>query len=184
MRRAPTTRRLTHGAQLFLCGVVFLSGLACSQAPAAQRIPEELLILPGAAAVRSTGEHAGTVSYDVEMPYPATQATEAIRAHLERRGWTALAEDFLNPGLPTSVSRGWTAYEELAPQGGSRHIFQWVTDWEDKSGRIVRYALRYDATRAPNGELRPHGRLRVIAILHAADWVKAARSVLKPKPPR
>jgi hypothetical protein len=61
---------------------------------------------------------------------------------LEANGWKPLKEDYLNPGLPSSQVNGWSDFEDASRQP-PKIIHQWIGDWEDKYGNIIRYAFIY-----------------------------------------
>src|SRR5262249_30746944 len=84
-----------------------------------------------------------SVTYQLNQDYPARSAIQTITARLESNGWRPLREDFLNPGLPTSVVRGWMHFED-GNTGRPTEVYQWVGQWEDTSKRIVWYILSYD----------------------------------------
>src|SRR5947208_7502451 len=93
------------GVSILLSFAVF----GCNRTDAAKTAswPEALVVVPKAFNARSTGENDGTVLYDVREPYPANGVIAAIRTKLEILGWRGLQEDFLNPGLPSSLVNGW-----------------------------------------------------------------------------
>jgi hypothetical protein len=151
-------------------------GGACREPPSAgQRArPDVLIVLSGASEVQDTDENEGTVLYQVNEAFPAQAAITAIRSRLEGRAWRPQQEDFLNPGLATSLGRGWTSHEDRTGPRAVR-VYEWVGQWEDEAKRIVWYVLTYDTVTAPDGEIRAQGRLRVRATLLSAETAKALR---------
>jgi hypothetical protein len=158
---------------MWMC--VAMGGACQEPPPAGQRArPDVLIVLPGAADVRDTDENEGTVLYQLNEEFPAQAAINTIRSRLESRGWRPLQEDFLNPGLATSLGRGWTSHEDRTGPRSVR-VYEWVGQWEDEAKRIVWYVLTYDAVTSPDGEIRAQGRLRVRATLLSAETAKALR---------
>jgi hypothetical protein len=82
------------------------------------------------------------LSYKIKENYPATSAIKQISGQMEANGWKLLKEDYLNPGLPSSQVKGWSDFED-ASRPPTRIVHQWMGDWEDKYGNIVRYAFIY-----------------------------------------
>jgi hypothetical protein len=164
-----------------LFAVLFvLSAVAGIEHSAFARQSSDVLIkLPGATDVRSKQADDGDpVTYKVDVPHPAQPAILEIRNRLERAGWRSLNEDFLNPDSPSSIVRGWTEFEEAVPGQRQGWVFQWMAQWEDSTGRIVEYVLRYDGVIA-NGEIKAVGPMQVTAILFSAERAKALRSWAK-----
>jgi hypothetical protein len=131
-------------------------------------------VLPGASEVQDTDENEGTVLYQLNEAFPAQAAITAIRSRLEGRGWRPLQEDFLNPGLATSLGRGWASHEDRT-RPRAVQVYEWVGQWADDAKRIVWYVLSYDAVTSPHGEIRAQGRLRVRATLLSAETARALR---------
>jgi hypothetical protein len=88
------------------------------------------------------------VQYRLATPYPAQPFLDDLSARLTSRGWKPMERDFLNPTIPTSNVRGWTAFVDgraKPPMG----IHQWLGGWTDQKGAVVSYALTYRS--AANG---------------------------------
>jgi hypothetical protein len=82
------------------------------------------------------------VTYRVRAKFPASTVIRRISQKLRERGWNALAYDFLGPGSTPSQMRVWQ--ERLtATTKPWVCLRQWIGDWKDSSGDIVRYAFRY-----------------------------------------
>jgi hypothetical protein len=158
--------------------VSFLSGLACKYPAAGSRQirPDALIVLPGATDVRDTNENDGTVLYELNQDYPALPVTQTITARLESSGWRPLREEFLNPGLSTSLVRGWVSVEDRTT-GRPTQVYQWVGQWEDASRRIVWYVFAYDAVPGPGGEIRALGPLKVRATVLSAATVRRLQEI-------
>jgi hypothetical protein len=65
-------------------------------------MPGVLIVLAGAEAVTYFNDADGAVTYRLDVPHPALETIQAIRARLEPVGWTPTEDDFLNPGLNNS----------------------------------------------------------------------------------
>lgn len=180
MQLFPTFMRSTrHRRGLITAAMAALVGATGCQQPATgdQRVrPDALIVVPGALAVRDLAENEGTVLYEVDEKYPAQTVIDTIRTRLEGAGWRVLSEDFLNPGVQTSVVRGWASHEDRTT-AQPRTVYEWAAQWEDPSKRIVWYVLTYDATVRPDGEIRAEGRLKVRATLFSAEAIKTLRDV-------
>jgi len=59
--------------------------------------------------------------------------------HFDELAWKPLMEDFLNPGISTSLVRGWTNYQDDVRH---QYVWQWQGQWESDKGEIATYALR------------------------------------------
>ena len=122
------------------------SDIAVSNLPPELRVPKDAVH----AIARSDGKAVG-VEYEIPVPYPAQNFLAEVSSHLEKRGWKAAETDLLNPSVPSSHIRGWTAFvdETVSPRVA---MHQWLADWRNQKGDVVSYALRYsslagDATR-------------------------------------
>jgi hypothetical protein len=80
--------------------------------------------------------------YNVRVKFPATAVVDWISRKLHERGWNAPTNDFMDPSSASSRAFGWQ--EELA---GLKQpwvcVRLWIGDWQDSSGNIVRYIVRY-----------------------------------------
>jgi hypothetical protein len=65
----------------------------------------------------------------------------AIAASFPAR-WHGRTEHFLNKGIPTSQVRGWQEFDDLSVKP-PEHVWQWLGEWQDASGRILTLALVY-----------------------------------------
>jgi len=139
--------------------------------------PKELSPLPGATHVKYGTEHQGTISYELAESYPATHAIELLRSRFRRDGWRELADDFLNPGTPTSFSRGWDLYGDATLKAGvTKDVHAWDGQWTDDAGRIVWYTLKYVG---PVDE-PPGGPLHVLGVILSAEQTNT-ESFQRPK---
>jgi len=105
---------------------------------------EALIVLDGATQLqRDPGAYwSFHVAYALTEKHPASNAIQQISSRLKALGWTPLQDDWLNPGLPSSHVRGWTDFVD-GTTTPMHHVHQWGAQWQDKSGNIVGYTLRY-----------------------------------------
>jgi hypothetical protein len=158
---------LTTGAWLLVA-----LGCANGQQTSVRSLPQELVPLPDAVNVRYTSENEGTVSYELNVQYPANTVVEALVKRLEMMGWRGLKYDVLNPEVPSSLISGWKFYED-ATQRDERPVYRWMAQWEDVSGRIVWYTLKFEGPADSSGG--PVGPLHITGTLFSADTASQMR---------
>jgi hypothetical protein len=132
MQLLPALKRANHSNCTLVVAVVWLLfGLGCKSGPVGtQRArPDALIVLPGALEVHDTDENECTVLYQLNEKYPALPIIQTIQGRLEAAGWRPLVDNFLNPGSPTSLVRGWESHEDRT-QGRATQVYQWVGQWE------------------------------------------------------
>ncbi len=119
--------------------VVLLSGaiFACANAEPVEPKPY-LAPYPGSRVTSAAGIDA--IAYEIDEPYPAERVLQFIKSRVPAE-FRPLAEDFMNPGVPTSHVRGWTSYEDATTPTASVH--QWQAEWKDAEGNILAYTLEY-----------------------------------------
>jgi len=108
------------------------------------RHPDSLITVQWATKPIYTDQPRGgtALTYTVPESYPADDAITFIREALRKKGWKPLKEDFMNPGLPTSESRGWDQFDDATHQPPT-HVYQWMGDWENNAHDITRYSFEY-----------------------------------------
>ncbi|MFA6434985.1 MAG: hypothetical protein WCW52_09850 [Elusimicrobiales bacterium] len=125
--------------------VLLLGAVGCHRPPSQDpaQYSKALIVLPGAMEVKYS-KYRGTdqVFYKLTESYPASQALKQISAQLKVSGWIALKEDALNPGTPTSHVIGWENYIDKTGK-----VYQWLADWKNENGDMLRYALQYRSTK-------------------------------------
>ena len=124
-------------------------GTACNQERDSANLaglPPQLVVMPGAERVKPVIRPDGTwqVSYDVTMAFPAAALFDAIKSTLPPDKWEPLANDMLNPDIPSSHKRGWTDFID-GTKNPNTDVRLWMAEWRDCEGNIVWYALRYDS---------------------------------------
>ncbi|HET6456484.1 MAG TPA: hypothetical protein VFI02_18930 [Armatimonadota bacterium] len=139
--------------------------------------PSALVLLPWATDVHAA-KFKGTdqLQYKLTEAYPAKSALTHISEQLQSQGWKPLKEDYLNPGLPSSHVRGWTRFLD-GTQQPEQEVRQWMADWTNARGDVVRYGLKY---RWPLNGKEDLKTLSVTAIYIPADLARAGKqAVLK-----
>jgi hypothetical protein len=131
--------------------------------------PPSLIVLPGATNINCRSfEGTIQVTYRLAVEYPADATIATLRRQLRMLGWLPLAEDFLNPGLSSSIVEGWSVFVD-----GTVHpeqmVHQWMADWIGLDGQVVRFGLRYST---PAGA-KSLNDLHVAGILTPAAMAKA-----------
>ncbi len=127
-----------------LSTAIIIASLGChSVSESPPRYSRALIVLPNAREVKF-GKYNGSdqLSYTVEVEYPASEQISTISKKLAENGWKPLREDWLNPGLKSSHTRGWTDFEDVSRRRDLR-VFQWLAQWDDKAGDVVAYAYQY-----------------------------------------
>lgn len=104
-----------------------------------------LLVHPKAESVEFV-KYEGTdqVSYRLKIKYPASGLVGWVSFRLDEMGWSPLVRDYLNPNLSSSHVRGWTSF--VTAGEGDKRVYQWLGDWQNGTGDIVRYEFRYAQT--------------------------------------
>jgi hypothetical protein len=131
-----------------------------------------LILLSGAKDIRQA-QSKGTeqLGYTLKEAYPADAALKDIKARLEKAGWKPMKEAFLNPGSPSSHSRGWTDYVDATRQP-NQNVKQWAAQWENDKGDVVEYFLVY---RSPINEPQQLDSLQVMEVYLPAKVAEATR---------
>jgi hypothetical protein len=133
-----------HIAAAFVVCIIICAGLSSGQqqAAAAER-PAALILSPGSTGVRFDEQgNTARLSYHVSSKFPATSVIDWISDQLQKAGWKPLKYDFLNPNSPSSHVTGWP-YQLDGTKNPALCVHQWLGDWRDPSGNIVRYGFRY-----------------------------------------
>jgi hypothetical protein len=85
------------------------------------------------------------VAYSVTSCYPAYNFIDIMVSKMASGRWRRLDFDFLNPKIRLNHARalGGT-WSHIGDQDGN-DVYQWIDDWEDSEGDLVRYWLRFRA---------------------------------------
>lgn len=121
--------------------MLVLASVGCQQTVANQS--KDILVVSGATNIRfSTLYGTQQVDYQIKICYPGKKVIEDLSKGMKQKNWVLLTEDFLNPGLKSNHVRGeWSSFRNQE----NNYIYQWIEDWQDSSGNIIRYGLRYVA---------------------------------------
>ncbi len=144
--------------------------------------PESLLIAPSAINPKYLAYPDGReqLTYLVDTEYPAESTIAFFSTQLQNRRWTALRQDFLNPGIPSSQVRGWTQFEDRSKEPRAA-VRAWDCDWEDGAHNITTYSLRY---RYPVNGDEDSGMLRVMALYIPANIAEKLKHVSQSGKPK
>jgi hypothetical protein len=138
--------------------------------------PDALLLYPGAKEV-SSGKRGGTdqLTYHVKERLPASGVIDWISAELRSQNWKPLPYDSLEPNNASVASqvRGWHPFIDSTGLGC---VQQWLGDWRDSSGNVVRYVFRY---KLPKGCAPESDDLEVLAVYIPAPFVKQGQEDFK-----
>jgi hypothetical protein len=140
--------RFTEVRRLALTGSFFsllALALGCRHGGAQQseKLPAELLVPAGAREVSSRVEGGiAAVKFKINAAYPAADFLATTSSRLEPLGWRKLPTDWLNPTIPSSHIRGWTSFPNTRTRP-FMGVHQWIGDWQNMSGDVVTYSLRY-----------------------------------------
>ena len=162
-----------------LGAVTLLAVAACAKAGALDQRPAELIVLDGATSVRdATRNGVYELTYQLESTYPAANVTSKIEAIFNDTRWSALAEDWLNPGNPSGHSLGWGSLLDSSKTPNTI-VHKWSAEWKDTNDNIVIYMLRFGSA-VPRDEpflQRPDNHiLKVTAAFVPANVVHVLRS--------
>lgn len=139
-------------------------------------LPSCFVIAPGATRVsRTEFQGKDQLTYRVEASYPARNILKLVTGRLRTLGWVGLKEYWLNPGLPSSLIRGWDYFEDQTTRPATS-VRAWQADWENRRHDILVYILEYrcpDKLCASTAEIHD---LRVTAIHVPADLAKQIKS--------
>lgn len=165
-----------------------VSACACRQTPQPSVLPEQIVIFPGATAVRPESHRDGTVgvTYEIDMAFPAAPLLERLRAVFPADTWRALPNDWLNPGLPSSHTRGWGNFQD-GTNTPTTEVHQWMAQWQDLHGDVVLYVLRYDSKAGANPSMLAapdNARLHVTAVWNPAAVAEQLMNSAHGMPPK
>jgi len=137
--------RILSSLIIFLIVTIYVVGCENNQELRSYKHSDALIELENADNIFYDPRDDGSIqlSYQIKENYPAKQAIKIISTKLASGGWVPLKEDFLNPGLISSHVGGWTKFEDSSDKP-TRIIHQWMGDWKNQGGNIVRYAFIYE----------------------------------------
>jgi len=120
------------------------------------------------------------VSSEIVACFPAASVIDELVNHMAGKGWKRLEFDFLNPKSKVKLNHA-KPYHSLAMKWGhystkdAMDIYQWVDDWQDLDGNIIRYGLMYRVKSDADSEMCA---LSVIAIYVPSETVKQIEFIL------
>ena len=136
--------KLTYFFHWLLLLTLLFIGCQRASANRSSGVPDALLVVSGASDVQfSTRYGTQQVNYQVKkICYPGKKVIDELSNGMLQRKWVILSEDIMNPGLKANAARDeWSTFWDA--QGN--YIYQWIDDWKDPAGNIIRYGLRYIA---------------------------------------
>jgi hypothetical protein len=138
------------------------------------KLPPELAVPAGATKIVPRGDGAAfAVQYRLAVQYPAEEFLSDLKTRLAGRAWKPMEHDLLNPQVPTSHVRGWTAMVDprSRPLLG---VHRWQGSWTNERGDVVDYNLEYAvAANSIDRPPPPEAELSVTAFLHPAAQARA-----------
>jgi hypothetical protein len=154
-------------------------GSWCQQSPNADgRAASFFVVVPRATGVKqSIFQGKDQIIYHVQSEYPADDVLRTIGVRLKNLGWKPLKEDWLNPGLPSSLVRGWTYYEDETTKPATS-VRVWGADWENGAHDILSYDLEYRCPGNLCSSTFDLHDLRVLAIHIPADIAKQMKAAI------
>jgi hypothetical protein len=157
---------------LSLVAIAYIAGCDRSFDKKPKNYSDALILLPKATEVRYY-ELGGSfqLTYKIATEYPAADLIATISNQLKQGNWQPLKEDYLNPGLSSSHVRGWTSFQD-GTKKPPQIVHQWLADWENQAGEVVRYGFRYQYESGKTKDLKD---LAVIAIFMPASLAKQTR---------
>jgi hypothetical protein len=166
--------KLTKRCVSILFIIFFLS--ACDVGSSKSEEKTALLVHPTGRDVQyNKVKGTSQVSYSVSVKYPARDVIDWLSNELKQNGWKPLDYDFLDPKIKLSHVTGWTSFiDSRTPV--EYQIHQWLGNWQDASGGVVRYQLRYEYPKRSQPELSV---LKVSAVYISPELAREAEKFPK-----
>lgn len=135
---------------VFCIILLFPSTVCHASTERPKEFPQSLLVVTDASELRYyTLEGTQQVNYRVKICYPGSKVLGELSDRMKQKAWILLNEDFLNPGIKSNYVRGeWSTFWDEK----GNYIYQWISDWKDTAGNVIRYNLRYVARDKQNSE--------------------------------
>lgn len=92
------------------------------------------------------------VSYNVKICFPAAAFIDKMVKAMSQREWKRLEFDHNNPEIKLNHAKKpaeWSYFID-ASKKTQEDVWQWIDDWKDSSGNIIRYLLMYRTARESN----------------------------------
>jgi hypothetical protein len=178
---------LHRSAQIAILLVVTIyEALAgCKRSEISKKHSESLLAAPSAINPKYLAYPDGReqLTYLLDTDYPAEATISFISTELHKQRWEPLRDDFLNPGIPSSLVRGWMQYED-ASQEPRASVWQWACDWEDAHHNITVYDLKYRYPMSGAHDPPDAKMLHVVALYIPVQVAENMKDATKPDPPK
>lgn len=144
---------------------------ACESAKTQQvQLPSGFFIPEGARQVQFYERDAvREVSYKLDVAYPASPFLCELTQHLDDGHWHGLREDAFNPGLESSLVRGWTNFGN-ASRRPETHVHSWGAQWRNQRGDLLTYGIRYEYPENTRPRLST---MSVTALIWPAELVRS-----------
>lgn len=146
MSKIRSALQYSVSASALLLAATFLAA-SPSQYPSEEKYPPSLVVVSPTKNQKYVRYPDGReqLTYLIEAEYPAERVLPFIKGELKKQGWEPLPNDFLNPGIPSSIQRGWTFFQDQT-QSPATFVWQWSVDWKNATNDITSYTLAYQAT--------------------------------------
>jgi hypothetical protein len=170
---------------LLLASMLEMVGGCQRASDSAKRHADSLIVAPSAVSPRYLAYPDGReqLTYMVDTEYPAESTIAFLSTQLRNRRWTALREDFLNPGIPTSEVRGWMQFEDASREPRAS-VRVWGCDWEDGAHNITLYYLEYRYPLSGAHDPPDARMLHVMALYIPAAVAEKMKHVTRPDQPK
>ena len=155
---------------LLLCTAATACG-AVGQEGAQPQLAPGLVVVEGATAPTRIDEYDGAVSYHVRDPFPGSLVIARLRERLAAVGWKGMTLDFVvTPGAPAATRQWATSFDS-----SDRMVRDWSGSWENETGAVVVYFLRYESEQAT----RVAEDLQVRAIYFSPQRARQIRDLMR-----
>jgi hypothetical protein len=170
---------------LLLASMLGMVGGCQRPSESAKTHADSLLVAPSAINPKYLAYSDGReqLTYTIDTDYPADSTIFFLSTQLQNRRWTALREDFLNPGIPSSQVRGWTQFEDRSEEPRAT-VRAWGCDWEDGAHNITTYFLRYRYQMSGAHDPPDSRMLHVMALYIPAAVAEKMKHVTRPDQPK
>ena len=154
---------------LLLCPAIACG--AVGQEEAQPQLAPGLVVVEGATAPTRIDEYDGAISYHVRDPFPGSIVIARLGERLAADGWKEMTLDFVvTPGAPAATRQWATSFDS-----SDRMVRDWSGSWENETGAVVVYFLRYESEQAA----RVAEDLQVRAIYFSPQRARQVREVMR-----
>jgi hypothetical protein len=136
--------------------------------------PDALVVLEASTEVRfSKVGDTSQVNYTVRSEYPADDLVSQLNSILVRMGWSLMSDSFFNPGIRSSLTRGWVDYVDLAGTE-EQIVHRWSAHWTNQKGEVVQFTLRYSCPKSATTGLEDKPDCLELVSVHGVFFDKEA----------